>query len=342
MMELISVIVPVYKGEKYLSDCLNSILSSTHTNLEVILVDDGSPDRCPGICDEYAQRDSRVQVIHQENQGIAGARNAGIRAATGKYIGFVDSDDVISPKLYEVLEETIRTGDSDVVACEYTISHDDLSMECCTNAKSGVAFAGVNAQLAVLTCAPSVRSDTWAGPFVWNRLYKREKIVHLFKKEYLIGEDLFFNWEYIKNSKSMTVVPARLYLYRQNEESVSGQYRKYQGSAERGISNAMLWETLAKAPEYTDAELRKYIEARAAYMAHGELWRIYAADEELTYKEYVNTARQLLRDHFSKIWADKETYSLRIRGLLGIGRYLFPLWAAASKLYGLHQRHRSI
>lgn len=77
-------------------------------------------------------------------------------------------------------------------------------------------------------------------------------------------------------------------------------------------------------------------------MAHGELWRIYAAGEELTYKEFVNTARQLLRDHFSKIWADKETYSLRIRGLMGVGRYLFPLWAAASKLHGLHQRHRSI
>lgn len=100
---LISVIVPVYKVEPYLRKCVDSILAQTYTNLEVILIDDGSPDNCPAICDEYAVKDSRIKVIHQQNAGVSAARNAGLDAATGEYIGFVDSDDWIEPDMYEVM-----------------------------------------------------------------------------------------------------------------------------------------------------------------------------------------------------------------------------------------------
>ena len=107
---LISVIVPVYRVEEYLERCVESILSQTYENLEVILVDDGSPDRCPAICDAYAGKDARVKVIHQENKGLSGARNAGIELAAGEYLAFVDSDDYVSPHfiegLYELLQET--------------------------------------------------------------------------------------------------------------------------------------------------------------------------------------------------------------------------------------------
>lgn len=103
MQPLISVIVPIYKVELYLRKCINSILAQTYQNLEVILVDDGSPDQCGIICDEYAKSDSRVRVIHQENSGVASARNAGLQAAQGDYIGFVDSDDWIAPDMYDCL-----------------------------------------------------------------------------------------------------------------------------------------------------------------------------------------------------------------------------------------------
>ena len=92
---LISVIVPIYKVESYLRECVDSILDQTHRNLEVILVDDGSPDACPAICDEYAARDARVRVIHKTNGGLSDARNAGLDVARGEWIGFVDSDDVV-------------------------------------------------------------------------------------------------------------------------------------------------------------------------------------------------------------------------------------------------------
>lgn len=106
-LPLISVIVPVYNVESYIHRCIDSILNQTYVNLEIILVDDGSPDNCGQICDEYAQKDNRIIVIHQSNGGLSVARNAGLNKCTGKYIGFVDSDDCIHPEMYERLYKDI-------------------------------------------------------------------------------------------------------------------------------------------------------------------------------------------------------------------------------------------
>lgn len=100
---LVSVIVPVYRVEKYLRICVDSILAQTYSDLEVILVDDGSPDGCPAICDEYAQQDARVRVIHQKNAGLSAARNAGLDLCQGEYITFIDSDDFVHPRFVELL-----------------------------------------------------------------------------------------------------------------------------------------------------------------------------------------------------------------------------------------------
>lgn len=109
-MPQISVIVPVYKVEKYLHECVDSILGQTFRDFELILVDDGSPDNCGAICDEYAAKDSRVRVIHQENQGLSGARNSGIDAAQGEYITFVDSDDLVDLRYLEILMTAMQDG----------------------------------------------------------------------------------------------------------------------------------------------------------------------------------------------------------------------------------------
>ena len=117
METAISVIVPVYRVEKYLPACIDSILNQTFTDFELILVDDGSPDRCPEICDEVARRDARVRVIHQANAGLSAARNAGIEIAHGEWLGFVDSDDYIAPQFYEKLYQTAQRTDADCVMC---------------------------------------------------------------------------------------------------------------------------------------------------------------------------------------------------------------------------------
>ena len=115
---MISVIVPVYKVEKYLEKCVNSICSQSYSDLEIILVDDGSPDNCGKICDEMALNDQRIRVIHQKNQGLAAARNAGLAIAQGKYVAFVDSDDTIENGAYLMLHNMIEHYDTDIAICE--------------------------------------------------------------------------------------------------------------------------------------------------------------------------------------------------------------------------------
>lgn len=117
-MPQITVIVPVYKAEQYLEVCIRSILNQTFKDIEIILIDDGSPDKCPAICDEYAKKDQRIKVIHQKNAGVAVARNEGIRNANGEYITFVDSDDYLEPEMYNEMFKNAKAYDCDVVMCD--------------------------------------------------------------------------------------------------------------------------------------------------------------------------------------------------------------------------------
>ena len=125
-MELVSVILPVYNGEKYLKESIDSILASTYQNLEIILVDDGSADKSGSICDEYAQKDKRIKVIHQENKGVVYARNCGLSLSHGTYISFIDADDFISPVFYEEMVSAMETEHADVVVCEYRHNKEDV------------------------------------------------------------------------------------------------------------------------------------------------------------------------------------------------------------------------
>ena len=118
-MEKVSVIVPIYNVENYLDNCVQSILRQTYRNLEILLVDDGSPDRCPRMCDEYAGQDDRIRVIHKENGGLGDARNAGTREATGKYLLYVDSDDRIREDLVSITVETAEKAQADIVIFDY-------------------------------------------------------------------------------------------------------------------------------------------------------------------------------------------------------------------------------
>lgn len=117
MNTLISVIVPIYNVQQYLPECIDSILAQTYKNLEIILVDDGSPDSCPQICDDYAKRDDRIKVIHKPNGGLSDARNHGIRSATGEYLLFIDSDDFYDDRdgIWQLVNILIKYPDTDIV-----------------------------------------------------------------------------------------------------------------------------------------------------------------------------------------------------------------------------------
>ena len=119
MKDLISVIIPIYNVEKYLNKCIDSIINQTYKNLEIILVDDGSPDNCPQICDEYAKKDNRIKVIHKKNGGVSSARNVGLINSTGNYIGFIDPDDYIEPIMYEKLLKVLKESNTLVSMCGF-------------------------------------------------------------------------------------------------------------------------------------------------------------------------------------------------------------------------------
>ena len=116
---LISIIIPVYGVEEYLNQCLESVVNQTYANLEIILVDDGSKDNCPAMCDGWANKDSRIKVVHKENGGLSSARNAGLDIFTGEYVAFVDSDDYIAQDMYELLYSRAKEGNYDIVDCGY-------------------------------------------------------------------------------------------------------------------------------------------------------------------------------------------------------------------------------
>lgn len=166
MNEKISIIIPVYKVEEYLPKCIESILKQTYENLEIILVDDGSPDNCGKICDEYALKDSRIRVIHKENAGVAMARNDGIEIATGDYISFIDSDDWIAENTYEILYKGLKAHDADcsVGGC-VTVLEKDGTLEPQERERKGVQC---------LSAQEAMKGVLLSGSAVWNRLFKRE------------------------------------------------------------------------------------------------------------------------------------------------------------------------
>lgn len=166
--DLISIIVPVYNMDQYLERCMNSIWQQTYTNLEIILVDDGSTDRSPQMCDEYAARDSRIKVVHKQNGGLSDARNAGLAIAGGTYIGYVDSDDWIEPDMYECMYRACVEHDAQVATCRYAQVYKDHTVQ---GGNGKVTAFGKEELLRVYIGG---HDDYIIYNSVWSKLFARE------------------------------------------------------------------------------------------------------------------------------------------------------------------------
>lgn len=211
--DTVSVIIPVYKVEPYLRECLDSVLGQTHRALEIIVVDDGSPDGCGAICDEYAEKDARVRVIHQKNGGLSAARNTGIRAATGEYLAFVDSDDWIEPDMYACLTEGIRSSGADIAVCGH--------YECQGDARIGRgperrAVCGTEEALRLLLAGAEVDNSAW------NKLYRRALFDGIAFPEGRVYEDLAVMGRLFARAKRVSLLPERQYCYRIRPGSILG------------------------------------------------------------------------------------------------------------------------
>lgn len=211
---LISIIVPVYKVEPYLRECIDSILAQTYRDFELILVDDGSPDRCGAICDEYAAQDSRIRVVHQENGGLSAARNTGLEIAAGDYITFVDSDDVVHPEYLSFLFEILCKTGADISICRFLrYSGETPAAEPCEIAISAVMTGRES-------CYALYGDEAVVYTTAWGKLYRRKLFEGVRYPVGRIHEDEATTYKLLYQANKVAVLENELYLYRQNLDSI--------------------------------------------------------------------------------------------------------------------------
>lgn len=215
MIPKISVIIPVYNVEKYLRKCLDSVLAQTRDDYEVVLVDDGSTDSSPQICDEYAEKDERILVIHQENKGLSGARNTGIKQCSGEWITFLDSDDWWEPEYLEYM----NLENEDLCVCGYTVVYQDNS-----------EVVEKRLTPCILEIADYIGCiEEYYGTilnFAWGKMYRRDVVLatDLFDENVVLVEDILFNIQYYRQCKHIKLISDALVNYRQVSNSLSHKY----------------------------------------------------------------------------------------------------------------------
>ena len=225
----VSVIVPVYKVEKYIKKCVNSIINQTYKNLEIILVDDGSPDKCPQICDDYAEKDSRIKVIHSVNQGVSCARNQGIKASSGEYVTFVDSDDWLPNHAIEQLVTAIEENNADFcfgntieVGAIHTARVFDVGRKCIDKSDEEEFISYI--------------SKMYMTP--WGKLYRRQILEQSdinFPKGVQYGEDTNFLLKYLCACNHLCSIDSNVYFY--NRMVIFSATRKYHPQIHYWVSN---------------------------------------------------------------------------------------------------------
>lgn len=217
-MAEVSIIVPVYQVEKYIRQCVDSILAQTFTDFELILVDDGSKDKSGQICDEYAVLDQRVKVIHKENGGLSDARNCGMDQAVGNYFMFVDSDDYIAPTMLEYLYKALMNKEADIAVCNFLhFFEEDRKRDFSTNIQSEV--------LSGAEIFYSRKNERVYGIWTvaWNKLYKRETLGNVRFRFGKYHEDEFWANDIYQMDIKVVTIPECLYYYRQRDNSIMGR-----------------------------------------------------------------------------------------------------------------------
>ncbi len=230
----VSIIVPIYNVEKYLDRCMDSLLNQTLKDIEIIMVDDGSPDNCPQMCDEYAKKDSRVKVVHKKNAGLGFARNSGLDVVTGEYVAFVDSDDYVEVDAYRILYTEAEKSDADYVCCGYNRIKDGKCVWKYTGETSEKYDKFENAEcldvlmgmIGIDANKPRSRHFDFA---VWHGIYRnqliKEKSIRFHSERELISEDIVFHTSFIPFCTKIKTIPDCLYNYCENPGTLTTKYK---------------------------------------------------------------------------------------------------------------------
>ena len=214
---LISIIIPVYNVEKYLSECLDSVIAQTYQNWEAICVNDGSPDNCGAILDQYASTDPRIKVIHKENRGVSDTRNVGLKQAIGEYITFLDSDDMLYPQFLEYMLNTIQKDNSDIVCCDKLKGKKHIKY-------TPITYSTVKSKIIKEPLKHKFKKKhPKISVSVWGKLYKKEAIKDLFfyTDMKVAAEDFLFIIQTLNQIKKISYIKEKMIYYRLNEESIT-------------------------------------------------------------------------------------------------------------------------
>jgi len=308
------VIVPVYNVEKYLEKCLNSIVNQTYQNLEIILVDDGSPDGCGAICDKYAAQDQRIRVIHKENGGLSSARNAGLEIATGEYINFVDSDDWIEPDMYEYLLSGAQQAGADIVVCGMFEELPDRQH--CHSWHDAETF-NTEEGLEQLFLRKKYSHSAWA------KLYRRTLFADVRFPDGRNFEDIATTYRVFEKAQIVRLLPKAKYHYLQRNDSIMGdgtlrnRVDSYIAAKEQYLSMKDRW------PQF-----RGLLEAWCISVAAG-IWGVYSnnpRDAQKEYREIVEEIAAFAKNHPSAVATAAQ--SLGLAGRLVVRLTPYDTWWA--------------
>ncbi len=299
MKEKISVIVPVYGVEKVLSRCVDSILAQTYENLEIILVDDGSPDQCPGLCDQYAENCSNIVVVHKKNGGLTSAWKEGVRHASAELIGFVDSDDWIEPDMYERLEQALTQQGADIAMAGLVFDYEDSGYP--PRKETNRMDMTVYEREELTEIFPMLLND---GSFIGRvlqpsrvtKLFRRrvvEKNLELWDDRVTVGEDLQMVFAAVLDAEKICTIPDYYpYHYWYNVSSMTGGYDP--GYLEKIKLLRERMEAISDAKEVYDfrPQIRNDFLSLAVMAVKNEIWRNHTD----SFREVLKRVKQMCRD----------------------------------------------
>ena len=298
-MALISVIVPIYGVEKYLNKCVESLVNQTYSNLEIVLVDDGSPDNCGKICDEWAEKDTRIKVVHKENGGLSDARNAGLAVATGAYVSFIDSDDYVELTFIEKLYTALSQNNADIAECAtryVTETGEELKVREATD--------GIYEPIIALE---KLVQEKGLYQTVWNKLYTKEVVGDILFAKGKYNEDEFWTYKIFDRANKIVSVSDVLYNYLQRGSSIIGvgyNIRRLDGVD--ALFERMQY--LSKYPELKDLLCQNFV--------LGCLWHLQSVMRTLKGEQKKQTVKKIV----SMI---KATPKVKKKDLTVTGKYKF-------------------
>lgn len=305
MYPLISVIVPVYNVEKYLGRCLDSIIAQSYNNLEIILVDDGTRDNSDKICDEYAQKDSRIKVLHTENGGLSAARNRGLKIITGDYVAFVDSDDYIAENMIEKLFDAIKSNNADISICNPIHIFDDNKAEFDNTNKESVIYSPIEA-------IKEMWYQTSFLPSAWAKLFNAELFKETKYTEGIIFEDIDIMHEVFIKANKIAYLPQGLYAYIHRENSITTQ--KF------SEKDFYILNICRKITDFAKEYGEGLEEAALAYSVTGNMRVYLSTPREEKYSDIISQTESYITEKGKIVLKDTH---LRKKAKLGLRLYYF-------------------